>query len=104
MGLLAIILGIAAFILAIKMLERKVRFNALMAKYNDAELVDQLMDRKFWHGMSEEMLRDSLGLPVDIDLKVLESNTKEIWKYAKTKKTRFVTKITMEDGVVIGWD
>lgn len=76
----------------------------LMMKYKDDELVESLMGESFWQGQTEDQLRDSLGEPLDIDQRVLKTKVKEVWKYEQTGKNRYSLKITLENGVVVGWD
>lgn len=99
-----IIIGAVAVIVAVKLMSRKFRFDGLMAKYNDAELVDRLMGREFWHGMSKGMLRDSLGVPLKVDQEVQKTKTREVWRYAEARKARVAKKIILENEEVIGWD
>lgn len=96
---LAIVLLV--FIALSAMLARRMR---LTLKYKDEQLVEDLLDETFWQGQTAEQLRDSLGEPLDIDQKVLKTKTKEIWKYQETGKNRYALKITLENGVVVGWD
>ncbi len=57
-----------------------------------------------WQGETAEQLRESLGNPADTDEKVLKTKTKEIWKYRPTARSRFGLKVTLDDGVVTGWE
>jgi len=75
----------------------------LTMKYDDEELVEQLLDEKFWRGMTAEQLRDALGEPLDIDEEALKTKTKSVWKYDQTGKNRYGLKIRLEDGIVVGW-
>lgn len=47
---------------------------------------------------------DSLGQPADVDRKVMKTKIREVWKYFKTGKRRYALRITLENGVVVGWD
>lgn len=76
----------------------------LTMKYRDEQLVQNLLDERFWQGQTAEQLRDSLGEPLDIDQKVLKTKVKEIWKYEQTGKNRYGLKITLDDGIVVSWD
>lgn len=96
---LAIVLGVFALITAL--LAKRMR---VTLKYKDEDLVDALLNETFWQGQTAEQLRDSLGEPLDIDQKVLKTKVKEVWKYEQTGKNRFGLKITLDDGVVVGWD
>ncbi|WP_321323532.1 hypothetical protein [Thiomicrorhabdus sp.] len=82
----------------------KWRREHLMEKYKNKEIVDLIMSKSFWQGQNEEQLIDSLGKPLDIDQKVLKTKTKEVWKYHQTAKNRYSLKITLENGLVVGWE
>ena len=84
--------------------KKKKRREALLLKYGDAELVERILARRIWQGQTGEQLLDSLGRPVDIDERVLKTKTKHTWKYNQTAKNRFALRITLENGVVVGWD
>lgn len=58
----------------------------------------------FWTSQTQEQSLDSLGRPEDIDQKVLKTKVKEVWKYHRTGLGRYALRITLEDGVVAGWD
>ena len=60
--------------------------------------------REVGQGETQEQLLESLGRPEDIDKKVLKTKTKEIWKYRKTARNRFGLKVTLDDGIVTGWE
>ena len=83
---------------------RRERVEYLMSKYNDEAIVSKIMDGYFWEGQTSEQLIESLGRPVEIDEKMLKTKTKEIWKYSSLGGNRFGLRITLENGVVVGWD
>ena len=35
---------------------------------------------------------------------MLKTKVKEVWKYKPTGKNRYGLKITLDDGVVVGWE
>jgi hypothetical protein len=77
----------------------------LKEKYNnDLEVVNAILNNKFWKGQSVEQLEDSLGHPDAIDKQVLKTKTKEIWKYREIKKGQYALKVTLEENMVVGWD
>lgn len=82
----------------------KQRKASLLSKYGDSELVEKLLQGYFWQGQTEEQLRDSIGAPSDIDQKILKTKKKEVWKYGPTGRNRYGLRITVENGVVVGWD
>jgi len=85
--------------------QQKRRRAALLLKYGDEDIVDKIMQRMMWQGQTEEQLSDSLGSPESTDRKVLKHKVREIWKYNRQgNANRFNLRITLEDGVVVGWD
>ncbi|MDE1712694.1 hypothetical protein PWG14_08345 (plasmid) [Chromobacterium amazonense] len=94
---------VAVWSLASSYIKRK-RKKRLLEKYGDHEIVAMIMKRMFWQGQTPEQLIDSLGPPIDVDKKILKTKSKEIWKYDQRGKGRFGLRITIENGVVIGWE
>lgn len=82
----------------------KQRREYLLEKYSDPELVDRLMKGEFWVDQTAEQLLDSIGRPLAIDEKVMKTRTRETWKYNRTGSNRYALRITLDDGVVVGWD
>ncbi|MCP5362045.1 MAG: DUF2845 domain-containing protein [Hyphomicrobiales bacterium] len=80
------------------------RKKELTLKYNDAEIVENIMRKRFWQGQTSEQLEDALGKPIDIDESVLRTKTKEIWKYRHKGGNRYGIRIILENKQVIGWD
>lgn len=98
------ILGLIIAIVVIAFAMNAMRRDALMKKYGDKDLVDRLMRRMIWEGQTAEQLVDSIGRPVQIDEKVMKAKTREIWKYHQRSRTRFGLRVTVENGMVVGWD
>ena len=97
---------IAALILGVvlKNISKRQRHEFLCKKYQSKEVADQIVKRMFWQGQSAEQLMESLGRPLDVDVVVLKTKKKEIWKYNRTARNAFALKITLEDDIVVGWD
>ena len=76
----------------------------LMEKYNDEEIVDNIMNQTIWHGETTDQIVDSLGKAEDIDQKSLRTKTKEIWKYGYEGENKYKLNINLKNDVVIGWD
>jgi len=87
-----------------KSAQTKKRRSLLMSKYQDSELVNNIMERSFWQGQTSEQLMDSLGSPEDIDEKILKTKKKEIWKYNHQSGNRYGLRITLDNDIVVGWD
>lgn len=80
------------------------RRERLMDKYNDAEIVERIMKKVIWQGMSQEQLVDSWGRPAAIDQKLYKTKTTDIFKYNQTGKNRFSSRVRVENGTVVGWE
>lgn len=104
MTLLFLIGLVVALWLAFRANSKKKRRGELLTKYGDPKIVEMILSRSVWQGQTHSQLVDSLGRPLDVDQKVLKSKTKEIWKYNKRGTNRFGLRVTLEDGVVVGWD
>lgn len=97
-------LAIAVLVITVAILGFRQRRHRLIEKYGDPEMARRIMRGIIWQGETQEQLIDSLGEPKDIDRKVLKTKTKEIWKYRPTARNRFGLKVTLDDGVVVGWE
>jgi hypothetical protein len=84
--------------------QRKRRIAYLREKYKDETIVQNILQRRFWHGQTAQQLNDALGSPLSIDRKSMATRRREIWKYNSRGKNRYALRITLDDGVVIGWD
>lgn len=93
----AVLLGLDAY-------TRWMRRKILMAKYGDAEAVGKIMRHVIWQGMTAGQVTDALGEPELKEQKVMKTKTVETWKYGQKTRTRFKWRITIEDGVVTGWE
>src|SRR5207249_11873632 len=69
-----------------------------------AETCFRILAHQLWIGQTQEQLREALGKPVDIDEKVLKTKRREVWKYDQTGTNRFNTRVTLDNGIVTGWD
>ncbi|RZS90623.1 DUF2845 domain-containing protein [Aquimarina brevivitae] len=76
----------------------------LLKKYNDPVLVERLMKGEIWQGQTRRELLDSQGKPSDVSEQVLKTKVKRIYKFHKTAKNRYDLKVTVENGIVVGWD
>ena len=80
MELAAVAFLIVVGVFAVKVLRNQARRKHLMEKYGDVTVVDRIMRKTMWQGMSSDQLRESLGPPVAIDRKVYKSKTTETYK------------------------
>ncbi|MEJ0096542.1 MAG: hypothetical protein WDN46_24965 [Methylocella sp.] len=76
----------------------------LFDKYQDESIVDKIMGKMIWQGMSEDQLIDSWGIPVAKDNRVYKTKTAETFKYDQIGKNRFGSRVRVENGIVVGWD
>lgn len=101
---LLLIVAVAVLVFVARSLAKRSRYARLMAKYGDEKLVHALLTQTIWQGMTTEQLKDSWGEPVAVEQKVMKTKTREVFKYKPLGKNRFRDKVTLEDGVITGWD
>jgi membrane protein implicated in regulation of membrane protease activity len=112
MGLAFAVAGVLLFAWAVAAIrtQREIERQRLAERRADlnmrfgAETATRILAGDIWLGQTEEQLRESLGDPVDLDEKVLKTKTKNVWKYDQVGVNRFKTRVTIENGVVTGWD
>lgn len=80
------------------------RKESIYQKYGHTENAERIINKIIWLGETSEQLSDSFGKPLDIDEQVFKTKKKEVWKYYQKSTNRYGLKITIENGVVIGWD
>ena len=103
-ALIVVVVLVAAARAWLKSEARKRRRAALLAKYGDPDIVEGIMSCSFWQGQTEEQLGDSLGQPSDIESRVMKTRHRQIWKYHPAGKNRYLLRVTLENGVVVGWE
>jgi hypothetical protein len=103
MGFVLAIVLIIGVVLAIGAWANSVRRKKLMAKYGDSEIVDGIMAKRIWQGMTEEQLTDSWGRPASIDQRVFKTKISLTYKYSQSGKNRFRERVKVENGLVVGW-
>ena len=79
------------------------RRRSLMTKYNDKEIVENIINKTLWRGQTSTQIVESLGKAEDIDQKSQKTKTKEIWKYGYEGGNSYRLKINLKNDVVIGW-
>jgi len=104
MEVLVAIGALIAAVIAFVIHSKKQRRAELMAKYQDAAVVERIMDKKVWMGMSQEQLIDSWGRPEATDQKVYKTKMVETFKYNRTGRNRFRSRVKVENGTVTGWE
>ena len=108
-GLVGILLAIGAAWLGFKVLRSLNRKRALARRREELiekyghEAAERILAGKVWQGMSELQLLDSWGSPVEVGREIIRDKVKETWKYGQTGKNRFLNRVYLEDGIVIGW-
>lgn len=103
-GLAVVVVLIAGLNAWIKGEARKRRRATLLTKYGNPDIVDRIMSRSFWQGQTEEQLSDSLGEPADVESRVMKTKHRAIWKYQPAGKNRYLLRVTLENGAVVGWE
>lgn len=103
-ALIAGAIAIAVVALAIVAWLNARRRLRLLAKYGDQEVVNLIMHKKVWEGMTQDQLLESWGRPAEIDERVLKTKTAHVYKYNPSGKNAFRDRVKLDDGIVIGWD
>jgi ATPase subunit of ABC transporter with duplicated ATPase domains len=75
-----------------------------LARRFGPDVAARLLRKEVWVGQTHEQLVAALGEPVDVDTKVLKTKTKQVFKYMPTGTNRYAIRITLDDGVVVGWE
>jgi len=94
----------AAIIVAISIAITRARRRALMEKYHDAALVERIMRKEVWQGMTQMQLIDSWGRPAATDEKVYKTKITHTFKYGESGRNRFHRRVRVENGIVVGWE
>jgi len=84
--------------------EREVRQNMLLAKYGDTQIVNDILNGSIRQGMTMDMVLEAWGKPAAIDHKVYRTKTKDVLKYGPGPRRSFASRVTVEDGIVVGWE
>lgn len=101
---LLLLVAAAVLVFVARGLAKNSRYAKLMAKYGDETVVHALVTQTIWQGMTIDQLKDSWGEPVAVEQKVMKTKVREIYKYKPLGKNRFRDKVTLEDGIITGWD
>ncbi len=65
-----------------------------------SEILQNMIEKKIVIGYTGDYVRYIKGSPLDISRKETSKKIEEVWKYDKTGKSRYDTKITIINGVV----
>ncbi len=87
-----------------KAIQNRKRLEFLRQKYHDEAVVQNIVAHRFWRGQTSEQLVDSLGNPTRIDQNVLKNRERDVWKYYPRGVNRYGLRITLENGIVVGWE
>lgn len=84
--------------------ELSLRTAYLFEKYGDQSIVQAILERTIWEGMTAAQLFDSVGEPEATDQKYMKTKSREVWKYHLQGGNRYLLRVTLENGLVVGWD
>lgn len=76
----------------------------VMKKYAGSPYAEDILRGLVRQGMTPEMVLDSWGSPAAVDRKVYKTKVKEVWKYGPGPRRTFSNRVTIEDGVVVGFE
>lgn len=98
-----VVLGIWVLIYKAREAKREEeRLTMVSSKYTGAT-ASLIAQKMFWHGQTAEQLKDSLGLPDAVDVKLLKTRRREVWKYGHYEANRYRTRVTLDNGIVTTW-
>ena len=84
---------------------RSVRTEKLLEQNGrDGATVARIERKELWVGETADQLRDALGEPEVVDVKPLKTRKREIWKYGRTGRNRYSTRVTLDNGAVVRWE
>lgn len=84
--------------------EVELRTAYLAEKYKDDGIVEAILRQKIWEGMTAAQLFDSAGDPEAVDQKFMKTKSREVWKYDHQGGNRYLLRVTLDNGVVVGWN
>ncbi len=79
------------------------RWNDLHNRFGP-EVAPRLFRGEFWQGQTADQLIGALGRPSEIDEHVMVTKTKHIYKYGWISGDRYQKRITLDNGIVVGWE
>lgn len=82
---------------------RAARIQQLTGRFGE-EITEKILKREIWQGATAEMLIEARGNPDDIEERVMAKKTRHIYKYDRAGKNRYRLRITLENGIVVGWE
>jgi hypothetical protein len=100
---IVVIVLIIAGVAISRHLATKRRRARLLDRYGNLQIVEDIMAKKVWQGMTKEQLLESWGQPADQGQKVMKTKTTTTYKYNQTGRNRFRSRVTLENDVVVGW-
>ena len=111
-GMTSMALGVGAILLGARVLqteqnaldERIAQRRTDLAGRFDQQTCERILAGEIWLEQTAEQLKESLGEPADVDEKVLKTKRREVWTYGQIGANRFRTCVTLENGIVTGWD
>ncbi|MGF6595150.1 DNA translocase FtsK [Pseudomonas sp. 2835] len=76
----------------------------LVEKYGEESIALAIVKGKIWEGMTAAQLFDSAGEPDAVDQKYMKNKSREVWKYDHEGSNRYLLRVTLENGLVVGWN
>jgi hypothetical protein len=79
------------------------RWESLCQRFGQVDAA-RIQRREVWQGQTQQALLESCGRPADVDEQVMKTKTKHVFKYQPIGTNRYALRVTLENGVVVGWD
>jgi len=75
----------------------------LVSRFGE-ENAARVMRRELWQGQTIDMLLETHGIPAHGEQTVKKSKVIYVAKYDQMAKDRYRLKVTLENGIVVGWE
>lgn len=87
-----------------KVEEERLRRDMIEQAYANSPYKLDILNGSIRQGMTANMVVAAWGPPAAIERKVLKTKTREILKYGPGPGRSFANKVTIENGIVVGWE
>jgi hypothetical protein len=77
---------------------------ALLDKYRDPIVANEIIAGGIWRDMTKEQLLDAWGHPAYVETKVMKTKVLETYKFGRVGANRFRRRVTLENDIVVGWE
>jgi len=77
---------------------------ALLEKYRDPIVANEIIAGGIWRDMTKEQLLDAWGHPAYVETKVMNTKVVETYKFGRVCANQFQRRVTLENDIVVAWE